>query len=52
MIRLFQLDDARYIIHSHYKLYHQEYNYDFTFKEFIKSQVQEFMDRNNDKEQI
>jgi hypothetical protein len=36
MIRSFQLEDADYIIYSHYEIYNREYQYDISFKEFIE----------------
>ncbi|SEN75623.1 hypothetical protein SAMN05444955_12153 [Lihuaxuella thermophila] len=35
MIRPFKWKDIYYIIHSHYEIYHNEYGYDLSFRDFI-----------------
>ncbi|MDP5274866.1 GNAT family N-acetyltransferase [Chengkuizengella axinellae] len=53
MIRTFKKDDAEYIINSHYEIYNKEYQYDFTFKQFVKEKVEGIIYRSNsEKERI
>lgn len=47
MIRFFQTEDADYIIESHYAIYHQEYHFDSTFREFIREGIQSFIGQAN-----
>ncbi|WP_199425812.1 GNAT family N-acetyltransferase [Thermaerobacillus caldiproteolyticus] len=47
MIRRFKPEDAEYIINSHYKIYNKEYNYDLSFKEFIKKGLNNFIERSD-----
>ncbi|MGN7285790.1 GNAT family N-acetyltransferase [Shouchella clausii] len=52
MIRTFKPADKDYIIQSHYKLYHNEFQYDLSFRDFIADSVTGFMDRSNPRENI
>lgn len=52
MIRTFKPTDKDYIIQSHYKLYHNEFQYDLSFRDFIADSVTGFMDRSNPRENI
>ena len=47
MIRDFNENDKDYIIHSHYKIYNKEYNYDLSFKEFISNSVNQYIKNAN-----
>ncbi|OAT72965.1 GNAT family N-acetyltransferase [Parageobacillus thermoglucosidasius] len=52
MIRMFKLEDADYIINSHYKIYNREYQYDLSFRDFIAESVNGFIKRSDSKENI
>ncbi|MDQ0208714.1 GNAT family N-acetyltransferase [Alkalicoccobacillus murimartini] len=52
MIRPYTVDDVDYIVDSHYELYHQEFHYDLTFKEFIQERVNGFVSRDSQEENI
>jgi GNAT superfamily N-acetyltransferase len=52
MIRTFRLEDADYIINSHYEIYNREYQYDLSFRDFIAESVKGFIKRSDSKENI
>jgi GNAT superfamily N-acetyltransferase len=52
MIRMFKLEDADYIINSHYEIYNREYQYDLSFRDFIAESVNGFIKRSDSKENI
>ncbi|MBM0066869.1 GNAT family N-acetyltransferase [Alkalicoccobacillus gibsonii] len=52
MIRTYTKRDVPFIVNSHYELYHQEFQYDETFKAFIQSKVEGFLTRGNQRESI
>lgn len=52
MIRSFRLDDADYIINSHFELYSKEFHYDLSFRDFIADSVTSFIVRSDNKEHI
>lgn len=53
MIRPFKLEDRDFVINSHYEIYNKEYNYDFTFKQFISLSIDDYIRRADDlKERI
>ncbi|EPZ41419.1 MULTISPECIES: GNAT family N-acetyltransferase [Alicyclobacillus] len=45
MIRSFEDADAQYIIDAHYDIYHREYGYDLSFKDFISNSVNDFISK-------
>lgn len=49
---MFKLEDADYIINSHYKIYNREYQYDLSFRDFIAESVNGFIKRSDSKENI
>ena len=52
VIRMFKLEDADYIINSHYEIYNREYQYDLSFRDFIAESVNGFIKRSDSKENI
>lgn len=53
MIRSFHVQDADFIIESHYTIYQQEYQFDQTFREFIHDGISSFVEHSNpSKEEI
>lgn len=52
MIRKFTLDDADYIINSHYEIYNKEFKYDLSFRDFIQERVKSLIKRSDPKENI
>ncbi|MEI5907041.1 GNAT family N-acetyltransferase [Bacillus spongiae] len=52
MIRTYTVKDADYIIHSHYDQYHKEFQYDESFRNFIATSVQGFIERGHKRENI
>lgn len=47
MIRSFQTEDVNFIIESHYTIYQQEYQFDHTFREFVRDGIHAFVNRSN-----
>lgn len=47
MLRPFKLEDANYIINSHYEIYNKEYNYDLSFKKFIDDSLHQFINESD-----
>lgn len=52
MLRTYTVEDSQYIVESHYELYHQEFHYDLSFKEFINERVAGFVSRDSHEENI
>jgi GNAT superfamily N-acetyltransferase len=52
MIRAFSIEDADYIVNSHYELYNQEFKYDLSFRDFVAKIVDGFLTRSDSREMI
>lgn len=52
MIRTYTKHDLSFIVDSHNELYHQEFQYDETFKTFIQHKVEGFLARDHPRESI
>lgn len=53
LIRKYTPGDKQYVVESHYKIYQKEFNYDQSFKAFVKKGLEDFDDRlNTEKECI
>ncbi|MFS1516654.1 GNAT family N-acetyltransferase [Bacillus sp. SCS-151] len=52
MIRSYKLEDINYIISTHYEIYHKEFHYDESFKEFIQKKVWDIVNRSHVRENI
>ncbi|WP_267879685.1 GNAT family N-acetyltransferase [Caldalkalibacillus mannanilyticus] len=50
-MRSITVEDKEYIIESHATIYHREYQYDHTFREFIEAKVYDFMENSDKKKE-
>ncbi|WP_051314790.1 GNAT family N-acetyltransferase [Alteribacter aurantiacus] len=52
MIRTYRAEDKDYIINSHYELYHREFKYDLSFRDFVLKSIGGFIERGDPHENI